>query len=226
MTFGSHGNAIQGNLLGVNATASGILASGAVGITLNGVSNTLIGGSAAGEGNTFGGFANTAIWILGGGTSISVQGNFFGTDATQTASYANGAAIDIWNATSSTIGGTSAGAGNVIANSTGSAIKVLSPSTGISILGNSISQNTGIGIDLTADGVTANDADDSDTGANRLSNFPVITMAARSGATVRVEGTLKAEASTAYRIEVFANAAGLEHASGYGAGQRYSGFVT
>lgn len=226
VTFGSHGNAIQGNLLGVNATASGVLASGAVGITLNGVSNTLIGGTAAGEGNTFGGFANTAIWILGGGASISVQGNFFGTDATQTASYANGTAIDIWNATSSTIGGTSAGAGNVIAHNTDSAIKVLSPSTGISILGNSISLNTGLGIDLSADGVTANDADDSDSGANRLSNFPVITMAARSGTTVRVEGTLKAEASTAYRIEIFANATGLEHASGYGAGQRYLGFVT
>ncbi|RLS75286.1 MAG: DUF2341 domain-containing protein, partial [Planctomycetota bacterium] len=226
LTFGSHGNAIQGNLLGVNATASGVLTSGAVGITLNGVSNTLIGGTAADEGNTFGGFANTAIWILGGGTSISVQGNFFGTDATQTASYANGAAIDIWNATSSTIGGTVAGAGNIIAHSTGSAIKVLSPSTGISILGNSLYSNSGIGIDLTADGVTVNDADDSDTGANRLSNFPVITMAARSGATVRVEGTLQAEASTAYRIEIFVNSIGQEHSSGYGAGQRYLGFVT
>lgn len=226
VTFGSHGNAIQGNLLGVNATASGVLTSGAVGITLNSVSNTLIGGTAAGEGNTFGGFANTAIWILGGGTSISVQGNFFGTDATQTASYANGTAVDIWNATSSTIGGTVAGAGNIIAHSTGSAIKVMSPSTGISILGNSLYSNSGIGIDLSADGVTVNDADDSDTGANRLSNFPVITMAARSGTTVRVEGTLKAEASTVYRIEIFANAVGLEHSSGYGAGQRYLGFVT
>jgi len=226
LTSGAHGNAIQGNLLGVNATASGVLTSGGIGITLNSVSNTLIGGSTAGQGNTFGGFANTAVWILGGGTSIAVQGNFFGTDVTQSASYANGAAIDIWNATSSTIGGTVAGAGNIIAHSTGSAIKVMSPSTGISILGNSLYSNSGIGIDLAADGVTANDANDSDTGANRLCNFPVITMAARSGVTVRVEGTLKAEASTAYRIEIFANAVGLEHSSGYGAGQRYLGFVT
>ncbi len=226
LTFGSDGNTIQGNLLGINATASAVIASGACGIALNGVSNTQIGGSSVGQGNTFGGFTNMAIWILGGGSNIDIQGNFFGTDATQTASYANGTAIDIWNATSTTIGGTAAGAGNVFANGTDSAIKVLSPSTGVSILGNSISLNTGLGIDLGGDGVTSNDSDDSDSGANDLTNFPVITMAARSGATVRVEGTLAAAASTQYRIEVFANAAAVVHSSGYGAGQRYLGFVT
>jgi hypothetical protein len=157
---------------------------------------------------------------------VNVQGNYFGTDSSETATFTIGSAIDIWSATNSTIGGTASGSGNIVRNTTGVGISVLAPSTNISILGNAIQNTTGPGIDLNGDGVTANDADDSDTGANQLTNFPVITMAARSGATMRVEGTLKASALTQYRIEVFANAAGVEHASGYGAGQRYLGFVT
>ena len=223
---GANGNSIIGNLLGVNATGTAVLSSSGVGVTINNVNNAMIGGTAAGEGNTFGGFATTALWVLGNSSNVNVQGNYFGTDSSETATFTIGSAIDIWCATNSTIGGTASGSGNIVRNTTGVGISVLAPSTNISILGNAIQNTTGPGIDLNGDGVTANDADDSDIGANQLTNFPVITMAARSGATIRVEGTLKASALTQYRIEVFANAAGVEHASGYGAGQRYLGFVT
>ena len=222
----ANGNSVIGNLLGLNATGSAVLTSGGVGVTINGSSNTTIGGTGAGEGNTFGGFAVTGLWVLGASTDVTVQGNFFGTDSSQTATFTNGSAIEIWNATNSTVGGTAAGAGNIIRNTVGSGINILSPSSGIAVLGNSITATSGLGIDLGGDGVTSNDSDDSDSGANDLTNFPVITMAARGGATVRVEGTLTAAASTQYRIEVFANAAGAEHSSGFGAGQRYLGFVT
>ena len=65
---------------------------------------------------------------------------------------------------------------NVIAYSSGDAIR--SPSGGN---GNTFSENTlyanAFGIDLGANGSTANDAGDSDSGPNRLQNTPSITMA-------------------------------------------------
>src|SRR5439155_382544 len=63
-----------------------------------------------------------------------------------------------------------------------------------------------LGIDL----VTANDAGDTDTGANNLQNFPVISSATLSGGTLHLVGTLDTNAGLAnpvFRIEAFLNSA-------------------
>src|SRR5206468_2584916 len=94
------------------------------------------------------------------------------------------------------IGGTAAGAGNVIAfngkntnASNGDGVHINPGSTGDSILGNSIFSNKRLGIDLVggtenAFGVTQNDltpTQDADTGPNNLQNFPEISSATLSG---------------------------------------------
>ena len=65
---------------------------------------------------------------------------------------------------------------------------------------NSIAFNTGLGIDLGYDGVTPNDNADTDNGANRLFNFPVI-----SSVSLAADSTLiiKGFASVGATIEVF-----------------------
>ena len=83
--------------------------------------------------------------------------------------------------------------------------RIATGSTGNAIEGNSIYGNGGIGIDLDGTGVTANDAaPDSDTGANNLQNFPVLTSASYSAGNITIVGSLTSANSRAYRIEFFA----------------------
>ena len=89
----------------------------------------------------------------------------------------------------------------------------------MSILDNSIFANEGLGIDLGDDGVTANDANDEDSGVNGLQNAPVITLAEASD----IAGTLDSD-GTNYRIDVFSNTSC--DASGSGEGESLIDSVT
>ncbi|HEX8999786.1 MAG TPA: putative Ig domain-containing protein, partial [Blastocatellia bacterium] len=99
------------------------------------------------------------------------------------------------------IGGTGPGEGNIIAFNTYG----VSVGSGVShkISGNSIYSNSTLGIDLSPDGVTPNDLDDGDTGANNLQNFPILTQVTTNG----ISGTLNSEANKMYTIQFFHNPA-------------------
>jgi hypothetical protein len=102
------------------------------------------------------------------------------------------------------IGGTAAGAGNVIAfNATYGVNVAATGGTGNGILGNAIFGNVAeLGIDLVHEpGVTSNDLGDGDTGANNLQNFPVLSAASTNTTDhVHVAGSLNSAASTSYEI--------------------------
>jgi hypothetical protein len=87
------------------------------------------------------------------------------------------------------------------------------------VLGNSIFANAGLGIDLGASGVTNNDADDPDTGANDLQNFPVITSATKSSTNpflTTISGTLNSNPNQTFTVQCFLAVA---NPSGNGEGQ-------
>jgi hypothetical protein len=88
---------------------------------------------------------------------------------------------------------------NVVAFNTGAGVSVAS-GTGNDIQQNSIYGNTGLGIDLGGDGVTANDAGDGDTGANNLQNFPSITVAHSSGL---VQGAISSTPASTFVIRLY-----------------------
>lgn len=112
--------------------------------------------------------------------------------------------------------------GNTITGNTGDGVRITgATATGNAVYANTnISGNGGLGIDLTNDGVTLNDAGDGDTGPNELQNFPVLSGI--SGTTVNF--TLDAAANAnGYRIDFYNNPAGLDP-TGFGEGQVWLGF--
>jgi hypothetical protein len=113
---------------------------------------------------------------------------------------------------------------NIVQGNLGAGVRVVGIAQNNSILANVIQSNGGLGIDLGALGVTLNDPVlDSDSGANGLQNFPVLTTATASTNGTNITGTLNSAANTNYRIQYFrvVNA----DSSGYGEAGQYVGFV-
>jgi titin len=112
------GNAIKGNYIGTSATGSAAIPNELNGVwILGGARNTIVGGTSPPEGNLISGNAWAGVGISGSGTSGNlVQGNSIGTNPLGNASVANGQnGVMIFDgAATNTIGGTSAGARNLI----------------------------------------------------------------------------------------------------------------
>ena len=220
----SSNNTVQGNYIGINATGTAAIPNGVSGLRINGGSNNTIGGTAAGAGNVVSGNP-VGFAFLNNGNGNTLQGNFIGTLSNGTTPLPNtGDGINIaTNSSNNTIGGTAAGAANIIAFNGGAGINALS-GTANGVLTNSIFSNASLGIDLGGDGVTPNDAGDPDTGPDNLQNFPVLTSATPApGPATTVQGTLNSTPGTAFRIEFFSNSAC--DPSGNGEGTTFLGFT-
>jgi hypothetical protein len=222
---------VQGNLIGTDATGTIAFHTLFNGISVNHSTNTMIGGSAAGAGNVVssGGYGIAIGTFAGSPTGVVIQGNKIGTDITGTMPLGN-SLCGIWVTTGSndggTIGGTSAGQGNIIAFSGANGVSITSGSTGWQILGNSIHDNTLLGITLSVSGCGVNspipnDHCDTDTGANDQQNYPVITSTSFGGGMVTLSGTLDSVPNTGFRVEFFSNAEG--DPSGNGEGETFLG---
>lgn len=160
-------NVIQGNYIGVGANGT-TARQNQRGIQLTNSSNNLIGGTTAAARNVISGNSLNALEINGGNAN-AIQGNFIGTNAAGTAELPNSTAVAIFNATSidNLIGGTAAGAGNLISGNQGGGIITSGNSTriqgnliGTDVTGTRKIPNTAAGIsangqDILVGGVTA-----------------------------------------------------------------------
>jgi uncharacterized repeat protein (TIGR01451 family) len=219
---GATNNVVEGNYVGTDA--SGTLDRGNTdnGIIINSAMFNRVGGTTTGARNHISGNNGDGILLtaVGAGTNY-IYGNWIGLGMTGGA-LGNGGngVLATSSARGNRIGGPGAGEANVIANNSGDGVQVAS-GTNNAIRLNTIYSNGDLGIDLGTTGVTANDAGDTDTGANQLQNFPVITAATNGLSTIIVEGVLSGWATTTFAMDVYANAS--VEASGAGEGQVYLG---
>jgi titin len=157
---GTSGNVVRGNKIGTNAAGTAALGNNVCGVFLrDGASNNVIGGTTAPARNVISGSSGgsaTGIILDGQGTDGNVvAGNFIGTNAAGTVSLGNDIGIDIIYASDTIIGGTSAGARNIISGnvSEGVVIEGIVTTTGTIVQGNYI------GLDATGTSALGNGGD-------------------------------------------------------------------
>jgi hypothetical protein len=219
------GNEIQGNYIGIDVNGTADLGNGNDGIELDGAANNTIGGDTAGERNVISGNAYGIYIHEATATGNTIQGNYVGTAADGTSDLGNtNSGFYIEDTGSNTIGGVTSGEGNVIAHNGEDGVTVMGTASGITIRGNSIHSNTARGIDFTNDGVTENDLDDVDAGANDLQNFPVLTSNDTDLSQITISGTMDSVASKTYTIDFYSSSAA--DGSGNGEGAVYLGSTT
>lgn len=234
----SDNNIIQGNVIGVGkdlTTSTGLTDAP---IRINGEGN-VIGGNTPEAGNYISGSPNHGI-VVGQSVDTQIESNIIinnnsagiysdsdeglvikenkiGVLADGVTAAGNGqSGIYINNSVSALVGGVSLQDSNVISHNTQSGVAVNGSVGRSTIIGNSIVDNGGLGIDIYNNGVTPNDPLDTDTGPNDVLNFPIINNVTDNGTDTQVTYNVDLPAGD-YRIELFANTA--RDPSGYGQGE-------
>lgn len=253
---------ISANKIGTNPAGLACIQNGNQGIQNSALTtNMLIGGDTLGERNIIGCSTNDGLYLEG---STTVQGNYIGVGGDGETDLGSGMGAGINFLGEVIIGGDTVAKGNLIRYFQGIAIKATAPSgssliqnnrildnnIGVSIFGmtsnrspivtllqNSITNNTQIGIDLgndsdddyNVDGVggsvqNINDDNDTDSGPNGYLNHPIVLMTMQDGADTRVLYGLNVPVGF-YRVEFFTNPTHGVSTSGFGEGETYEDYV-
>jgi len=217
-------NVLRGNRIGTDLTGTLPLGNYMEGLYLRTGSSNIIEQNLISANGTWGMLLTNTAWNI-------VRGNTLGTALDRITPLPNSSrssagsrfhTIELTDGCrGNSIGGTGSGEGNLIAYSPEYAsiyyagVRIRDGATNNPVLGNSFKGNAGLAVDLGAYLVTPNDECDSDSGANQLQNFPVLTRVISSGGT-RVNGTVNARPNSSYRLEFFAAPAGDRFNSGEG----------
>jgi CSLREA domain-containing protein len=195
------GNTVRGNFIGTDPSGTADLGNN-IGMALTNALNNTIGGTTAEARNIIAG--NEAGISISGGSGNKVQGNYLGTDASGTTGLGNFQGVILSNTPNNTIGGTTAGARNIISGNSTWGIRISdAESTGNKVQGNYI------GISAAGDTVLANgndgvriqaDADDNTIGGTAAGAGNIISGNDGDGVEVRFDSGFDADAATGNRI--------------------------
>jgi len=216
--FGT-GNIIEGNRVGTNAAGTAAMGNLDTGIEISSDSGTIV------RSNLVSGNDGHGIEMTNGAANTVVHSNVIGLSADLSTAIPNsGDGINVCDSASGTTVGTIVLGGNTIANNGANGIGI-EPTALLdnNWSANSIYSNTGLGIDLNRDGVTANDAlpGDADTGPNNLQNFPTIVAAVTSATSSQTRGTFNSTPNSNFTIFVYSSP--TADPSGNGEGQKFLG---
>jgi len=119
---GNGGNVIDGNFIGTDIAGTASFGN-SIGISIDRSNSNTIGGTTPEARNVISGNAGYAVTMFAvWGTGNLVRGNLIGTDVTGTAALGNGGGVRMESAINNTIGGTTAGARNIISGNKGNGV--------------------------------------------------------------------------------------------------------
>jgi uncharacterized repeat protein (TIGR01451 family) len=182
------GNSISGNYIGTDPAGTSARPN-TIGVMVVGDADaTVIGGPTAAHRNVISGNTDYGVYVEGSGGAVVagtigsnaptdgiidgtiIRSNLIGPDVSGTSTLGAGiAGISVFDNAK----GTGIALNDIAGNQNG--IVLVGASEATNIDANSIHDNTLLGIDLEADGVTPNDSNDSDSGPDGLQNFPTLT---------------------------------------------------
>lgn len=200
---GRGGNVVEACHIGVNAAGTAAAANG-TGIRISGTADHRVGGETPAQRNVISGNTGRGVWVSGeGAAGVVVAGNHIGTNAAGTAALGNGTeGVFVDGAPGVTVGGTAAGARNVIAGNGADGVRVAGAgAAGTVVAGNYIGTDAGGTVDLGNGGHgvavvgTADVTVGGTAGTAGAAPGNVIAGNARDG--VRIEGTAEAVADGA-----------------------------
>lgn len=167
--------------IGTDAAGNAKAANGNDGVRIDGSNNTF-GGTSAGAGNVISGNARFGIHIiLSTASNNQIQGNYIGTNVDGTAGLGNGNTGVVVHGPNNTIGGTSAGARNVISGNGSQGISI--DSNGNLVQGNFIGTNSAGSAALgnSANGVLINSGTNNTIGGTSVGARNIISGNSYSG---------------------------------------------
>jgi CSLREA domain-containing protein len=137
------GHVIAGNIIGLNASASAVLANSGTGIHIVNSANNRIGGLFPSDRNIISGNAKYGIALRSGSDGTVVSGNYIGTDFSGSVALGNlFDGVTVTDSTAVVIGGEVLGSGNLISGNIRNGIGIYASGGNHTIAGNIIGLNT------------------------------------------------------------------------------------
>lgn len=198
------GNFVQGNFIGTDVSGTSSIANNAAGLIILASGSNTIGGAITGAANVISGNDFFGLVISDSGSSSNqIMQNLIGTQVDGVSPLGNGIHGIYFGNPAGSFATDNFIQSNTIAFNSGDGIYE-QVGTGNLFTSNLIFSNTGLGIDLGADGVAVNDVGDADTGANNLQNYPVLNSAVNSSGNINIDGSLNSTANSLFTLEFFA----------------------